>query len=108
MLYPYSDTLEVTDMPAATMPRTNNGRNPKSLANLGPRPLKYGEPKRKHVCSLTDTGWTGLQTLASALGFSSVTELLERLGRGEYTLSQTPPTPPPAPGPGSHAGSAAD
>lgn len=95
-------------MPAATMPRTNNGRNPNSLANLGPRPLKYGEPKKKHALTLTGTGWTGLQALASALGFSSVTELLERLGRGEYTLSQTPPTPPPAPGPGSHAGSAAD
>lgn len=107
MLYPYSDTLEVTDMPAI-MPRTNNGRHINSLANLGPRPLKYGEPKKKHVFNLTGTGWAGLQALAKASGFSSVTELLERLGRGEYTLTQTPPTPPTAPGQASRADSAAD
>ena len=94
-------------MTAAT-PRTNNGRHINSRANLGPRPLKYGEPKKKHALTLTGTGWTGLQALASASGFSSVTELLERLGRGEYTVSQTPPTPPPVPGRGSRAGSAAD
>lgn len=65
------------------------GGNPKSLENLtyhAGRPRTYDEPKKKRYLSVTETGWQGVQELATQLGYSGVSELLEQIGRGEISL----------------------
>lgn len=62
--------------------------HPNSLANLTRegRPLTYEEPKKPRSVSVTPTGWVGVQTTARSLGLS-ISELLERLGRGDLVIS---------------------
>jgi hypothetical protein len=69
--------------------------NPKSLENLQHegRPLLHGEPKRTREVSVTQTGWDGAKQLAQSVGANSVSELIERLGRGGYSLTEIQPTP---------------
>ncbi len=67
------------------------GKNPKSLQNLirEGRPsgeVVFGEPKKKRTLTVTETGWKGANVTIKAAGYSSVSEYLERLGRGEEML----------------------
>jgi hypothetical protein len=56
--------------------------NPRSLANLKPgSEPEYGEVKKRRTIAVTDTSYQGLQELANHCG-CSVSEYLERLGRG--------------------------
>ncbi len=72
-----------------TMPKKpGDPVNPNSLANLdlgrGPghgRTSEYEEPKKRHGVTITEQGWKGLEALAAKEGVS-VSELLERIGRG--------------------------
>ncbi|MBW4699946.1 MAG: hypothetical protein KME03_19010 [Aphanocapsa lilacina HA4352-LM1] len=62
------------------MPR---GRNPNSLKNLqcGRTLRTYGEPKVDRRVSVTATGWQGIRSVVQELGYSSVSEFLEEVGR---------------------------
>ena len=63
--------------------------NPKSLENLTHegRPQAYEEPKKRRYLSVTESGWTGAQEAIEAAGCKGgVSEFLERLGRGEFTI----------------------
>lgn len=66
------------------------GQHPNSQANLtyhSGRPPAYGENKRKRYLSVTDEGWEGTQAVVRAVGCASVSEFLEKLGRGELTIN---------------------
>ena len=56
-----------------------------SLANLRPREPMYGEAKKRRELLATDEGWAGLKGLAASHGLS-VSEMIERLGRGTLSL----------------------
>ncbi|NEP09740.1 MAG: hypothetical protein F6K14_05850 [Symploca sp. SIO2C1] len=62
--------------------------NPKSLKNLthDGRPTIHNERKTTHNISITPTGWSGLNKIAKSMGYSSVSEFIERVGRGEVNL----------------------
>lgn len=67
------------------------GDNPNSRANLtgegaGRKPA-YDTPKKTREVSVTDEGWKGCQAIAKELGIS-VSELLERLGRGHLAIGE--------------------
>ena len=65
------------------------GENPNSLAALDKhrysdgRPRIYGTPKKQRYLSVTEEGWEGVQQLAREAGCNSVSDLLEKLGRGQ-------------------------
>lgn len=78
-----------------TKPKTSDlrGTNPKSLENLihEGRPSGeevYGEPKKKRTLTVTESGWQGAVKAAKAAGCSSVSEYLEKLGRGQVSTSK--------------------
>ncbi len=50
------------------------------------RPLRHGEKKERREITVTPTAWAGLEALA-AKGDCSVSELVERLGRGLLSTS---------------------
>lgn len=50
------------------------------------RPLRHGEAKQRREITVTPTAWAGLESLA-AKGECSVSEVIERLGRGTLSLS---------------------
>ena len=50
------------------------------------RPLRHGEKKGRREIAVTPTAWAGLEALA-AKGDCSVSELVERLGRGLLSTS---------------------
>ena len=61
------------------------GQHPNSLANLTyhkGRKSDYGKPKSKRGVTLTDEGWNGIKTLANQHGCNSVSDFLEKVGRG--------------------------
>ena len=63
----------------------SQGKHPHSLANLnyrGGRPLTFDSLKKKRSVSVTEEGWTGLQPVIEELGCKSVSEFLEKVGRG--------------------------
>lgn len=62
----------------------------KSLDNLRPRKARYGEAKVRHEITVTPTAWEGLQAMATA-GRCSVSEVIERLGRGVVPLKEAGP-----------------
>lgn len=65
--------------------------NPKSLENLihEGRPSAFDEPKQRRHLTITETGWKGTQVVARAMGCKNgnVSELLEKIGRGELVVS---------------------
>ena len=68
------------------------GRNPNSLDNLihKGRPTGeeiYGEPKKKRTLTVTESGWQGLVKAARASGCTSVSQYLEKIGRGQVGLT---------------------
>jgi hypothetical protein len=62
--------------------------NPNSLKNLihQGRPLAVGEKKKERTVTVSQTGWEGTQAILHSLGCSSVSELLEKLGRKQLTV----------------------
>jgi hypothetical protein len=62
--------------------------NPNSLKNLihQGRPLAVGEKKKEHTVTVSQTGWEGTQAILQSSGCSSVSELLEKLGRKQLTV----------------------
>ncbi|MBL1176883.1 hypothetical protein [Pantanalinema sp. GBBB05] len=67
------------------MPR---GENPNSLANLTYRDGRTPkwEGRKKHEVRVSDEGWEGAQAASQAVGCTGVSEMLEKLGRGELQL----------------------
>lgn len=63
------------------------GQHQNSLANLRPQQKMYDEEKKKRTLSVTESGWKGVVEVVKATGCSSVSELLEKLGRGEVKIA---------------------
>ncbi len=68
------------------------GKNPNSLANLKPgqgtKPRGFNcEEKKRRNLSVTETGWQGTQSAIKQYGCKSVSEFLEKFGRGQLDLS---------------------
>ena len=66
------------------------GQHPHSRANLAlseGRPRLYSEQKKNRTVSLTQQGWENLKLLAKNLGYSSVSDFLEKVGRGQVKVS---------------------
>ena len=66
--------------------------NPKSLANLEKGRLlksskpRYDEAKKRRHLTVTETGWKAIKEKAEKELGLSVSEMLERIARGEYEL----------------------
>lgn len=74
------------------MPKAKQGKNPNSLKNLihEGRPSSeqvYGEPKKQRTLTVTDSGWQGAVAAIKAAGYSSISEYLEKIGRGQEIVS---------------------
>lgn len=70
----------------------SKGKHPNSLSNLKPgsgrKPKAFAsEDKKRRYLTVTETGWEGVQPIIREFGCSSVSEFLEKLGRGEIKLS---------------------
>ena len=63
------------------------GQHQNSLANLRPQKKIYEEEKKKRTLSVTESGWTGVAEVALSTGCKSVSEFLEKLGRGELKIT---------------------
>ncbi len=66
------------------------GKHPNSLANLTShkgRPRSFDTPKKKRNIYVTQEGWEGLNPVLQEAGCKSVSELLEKLGRGWIKVS---------------------
>ncbi len=69
---------------------TGRGKHPNSLANLTNRegrPIAFEEKKKVRAVSVTQQGWDGISEIATAKGCSSISEFLEKLGRGEVKIA---------------------
>lgn len=64
------------------------GEHPNSLANLihKGRPLAYGSSKKQRYLSITEEGWKGAQDIAEKLDCRGISDLIEKLGRGEFQI----------------------
>ena len=67
------------------------GHHPSSLKNLtyhGGRPKAFDEEeKKKRYLTVTETGWEGLKPIIREIGCSSISEFLEKVGRGQVKVS---------------------
>ncbi len=69
------------------------GKHPNSLANLklghsnaGRHKAFEDENKKQRSLSVTDTGWNGIKLAAKKYGCKSVSEFIEKWGRGQLDL----------------------
>jgi murein DD-endopeptidase MepM/ murein hydrolase activator NlpD len=66
--------------------------NPSKTLNQGatqaPEKSRYLAPKRRCTVTVTELGWVGAKEVALRAGCQSISELLERLGRGELSLAE--------------------
>jgi hypothetical protein len=64
------------------------GEHPNSLANLihEGRPKAYGTDKKQRYLSITEEGWNGAKDIAQMLDCTGVSDLIEKLGRGELKV----------------------
>ncbi len=64
------------------------GEHPNSLANLihEGRPKAYGTEKKQRYLSITEEGWNGVKNVAKMADCNSVSDLLEKLGRGDFKI----------------------
>ena len=73
-----------------TSVKHQHGKHPNSLANLTPgsggRPKTYSEDKKNRQLTVTETGWDGVKEIAVMLNCNGVSDLLEKLGRGELKI----------------------
>jgi hypothetical protein len=66
------------------------GEHPHSKANLTyheGRPRLYSEPKKNRTLCLTEQGWGELKLLAKELGYSSVSDFVEKIARRQVKIS---------------------
>ena len=68
------------------------GRHPNSLASLkksphSGRPRQFDGQKKSRSLSMTDEGWQGMKEAAKQYGYKSLSEFLEKWGRGEIKVS---------------------
>ncbi len=71
--------------PEMTDNNYSHGKHPNSLANLnyrGGRPKTFDSSKKRRSVSVTEEGWEGLQPVIEELGCKSVSDFLEKVGRG--------------------------
>lgn len=66
--------------------KIGRGNNPNSRQNLSPRTPLYGETKKVHEVTVTEEAWVALKGVVKSSGCRSVSDLLEKLGRGELIL----------------------
>lgn len=66
--------------------KIGRGNNPNSRQNLSPRTPMYGETKKVHEVTVTEEAWAALKPVVKAAGCRSVSDLLEKLGRGELQV----------------------
>ncbi|MEM6451683.1 MAG: CopG family transcriptional regulator [Cyanobacteria bacterium P01_D01_bin.105] len=78
---PKVDTSKASSRPplVAALPRSKRGRPPL---------LSDGEKRKRRNVSLSDDAWENLEKIANELSYSSKSELLEKIGRGDVTLSK--------------------
>ncbi len=74
-------------------PLYGQGKHPNTLANLihEGRPSSeevYGEPKKKRTLTVTESGWENIREIAKNSGCNSVSDLLEKIARGQISLSE--------------------
>jgi hypothetical protein len=68
-----------------------HGKHPNSQANLtysGGRPKTYGVEKKNRYLSVTEEGWGKAKEAAKVAGCSGISDLIEKLGRGQLKLSE--------------------
>ena len=70
----------------------SQGKHPNSLANLKPgigkKPRGFnGAEKKRRSLTVSDDGWEGVLPVIKKAGCSSVSEFLEKLGRGQVKIS---------------------
>ncbi len=68
----------------------DKGKHPKSLANLTyheGRPRLFGEEKKRRNISVTEKGWDGVKSIADELGCASISDFIEKVGRGQVKVS---------------------
>jgi hypothetical protein len=65
------------------------GEHPKSLANLvhNGRPPAYGTEKKQRYLTITEEGWEGAQAVVKEAGCTSMSDLIEKLGRGHLKIT---------------------
>ena len=65
------------------------GEHPNSLANLthSGRPKAYGAAKKQRYLSITEEGWNGAKDVAKETDCTSVSDLIEKLGRNNFQFS---------------------
>ncbi len=69
------------------------GKHPNTLASLkesnhyGGRPRQFDGQKKSRSWSMTDEGWQGMKEAAKKYGYKSLSEFLEKMGRGEIKIS---------------------
>ena len=73
--------------------KIEQGTHPNSLKNLihVGRPSSedtYGEPKTRRSLTLTETGAKGAKKIAKDAGYSSLSELIEYIGRGWTDITE--------------------
>jgi hypothetical protein len=76
---------------AKAAPKYGHGEHPNSQANLtyhAGRPKTYGVEKKKRYLSVTEEGWEKAKEAAKVAGCSGISDLLEKLGRGQLKLSE--------------------
>ena len=65
--------------------------NPVSLKNLQDgSSRRYKEDKKRRHLSVTDTGWDKTKAIAKEQLKLSVSEMLEKIGRGELIVTKKP------------------
>lgn len=69
-----------------TEKKIGRGNNPNSRQNLSPRTPLYGETKKVHEVTVTEEAWVALKEVVKTSGCRSVSDLLEKLGRGELVV----------------------
>jgi len=68
--------------------RGEHPNSQKNLSNKG-RGLKYGQKKAPHMIRVTDDGWEGVSSQIEKLGERSLSDFVERLGRGHIEIIAT-------------------
>ena len=65
-------------------------QHPNSLANLTHhegRPAVFGVKKKQRTITVTQEGWEGAASAIEAAGCRSISEFLEKLGRGQIEIA---------------------
>lgn len=71
------------------------GSHPNSRANLTyhkGRPKVFSTTKKKRNLTVTEEGWEGLKPVLESTGCNSVSEFLEKVGRGQIEVLSSPKT----------------